>query len=141
MSTAPPAGVRTTVRTSSLALVLLATAMSIAGCSERQAPSSTSTEAAPRPNAAYNQVVLTADNHILWNGRSVTESQFAELLAATRKLHPEPELGFQPDADASYDLSAKVLGIVDRRTITDTNFYKRFFSLVQSFSREDGSSH
>ena len=43
-------------------------------------------------------------------------------LQATLNINPEPELQFQPEADASYDLSAKVLNIIKGSKVTKFGF-------------------
>jgi biopolymer transport protein ExbD len=56
----------------------------------------------------FNTVVVTADNRILWNGGDVTQGQLSALLQQSLQLPVEPELRFQPQADAGYDLAAQV---------------------------------
>ena len=56
-----------------------------------------------------NKLVLTDQDQILWNGTPVTEGQLVTLLAETTSCRPEPELQFEPEALASYDISARVL--------------------------------
>ena len=69
-----------------------------------------------------NKVVLTRDGKILWNGTEQTGSQLVTDLRATLALTPEPELQFQPEQDASYDLSAKVLNIIKGSKVTKFGF-------------------
>ncbi|WEK45665.1 MAG: biopolymer transporter ExbD [Candidatus Andeanibacterium colombiense] len=72
-------------------------------------PRSDRTVGHPPPNSARNKVVLTPENVILWNGEPVTMGQLNASLADAAALRPEPELQFEPEAQASYDLSAHVL--------------------------------
>jgi len=69
-----------------------------------------------------NKLTLTRDGQILWNGTPQTGSQLVTDLKATREMNPEPELQFQPDPDASYDLSAKVLNIIKGSKVTKFGF-------------------
>ena len=69
-----------------------------------------------------NKVVLTRDGQILWNGVPQTSSQLVTDLQATLKMTPEPELQFQPEQDASYDLSGKVLNIIKGSKVTKFGF-------------------
>ncbi len=62
-----------------------------------------------RPDPVRNRIVLTRSDAILWNGRAVSGAQLRGLLAETLTYATEPELQFQPDPDAGYDLSARVL--------------------------------
>lgn len=73
-------------------------------------------------NPDKNKVVLTQDNQILWNGTPITDGQLVGNLQATRAMALEPELQFEPEALASYDLSAKVLNIIKGSGVTKFGF-------------------
>jgi biopolymer transport protein ExbD len=73
-------------------------------------------------NPLKNSLTITADGAILWNGASVTESELAGSLARVRVMSPEPEVQFRPDANASYDRTARVLQIVKNSRITRFGF-------------------
>jgi biopolymer transport protein ExbD len=66
----------------------------------------------PPPNLIKNKVSVTPDNRILWDGNQVTPGQLLSMLQQTLTYSTEPELQFQPDPNASYDVSAKVLNII-----------------------------
>ena len=84
----------------------------------------------PVPNPAQNitvepvknKLVITQANEILWNGNSINEGQLVTLLQESAAMNPEPELQFQPEALASYDLSAKVLNIIKNSGVTKFGF-------------------
>src|SRR3546814_17841409 len=59
-----------------------------------------------------NKLVLTQDNRILWNAEEINQGQLVSLLQESRTVQPEPELQFQPEAQARYDLSAKVIKLI-----------------------------
>ena len=69
-----------------------------------------------------NKIVITPDNQILWNGTAITEGQLVGNLQETRAIQPEPELQYQPDAQASYDLSVKVLNVIKQSGVTKFGF-------------------
>ncbi|MEO6153149.1 MAG: biopolymer transporter ExbD [Croceibacterium sp.] len=69
-----------------------------------------------------NKIVLTPNNEILWNGTPITASQLVGNLQATRALPTEPELQFEPESEAAYDLSAKVLNIIKGSGVTKFGF-------------------
>jgi len=69
-----------------------------------------------------NKVVLTQDNKVLWNGEPVNTGQLVTLLKDSMALPVEPELQFQPEADASYDLSARVMNIIKGSNVTKFGF-------------------
>jgi biopolymer transport protein ExbD len=76
----------------------------------------------PPPDTIKNKVVLTQDGKILWNANPVTGGQLVSLLKQTLEYPVEPELQFQPEPDASYDLSAKVLNIIKGSKVTKFGF-------------------
>lgn len=76
----------------------------------------------PPPNTDKNKLVLSPSNQILWNGQPVSEGQLVSLLKQTLSFEVEPELQFQPDPQASYDLSARVLQIIKGSKVTKFGF-------------------
>ena len=80
----------------------------------------------PPPNVEVkpikNKVVLTYDNKVLWNGNQVTNSQLVALLQQSVQMKPEPELQFQPEAGASYQLSSAALNIIKGSGVTRFGF-------------------
>ncbi len=76
----------------------------------------------PPPNPVRNKLVITADGTLAWNTGVINGSQLVTLLQQTRVMNPEPELQFQPDADASYDLSSKVINIIKQSKVTKFGF-------------------
>jgi len=69
-----------------------------------------------------NKLVLTADNQVLWNAQPVTLGELVTLLQDTLAIQPEPELQFEPEALASYELSANVLRIIKASGVTKFGF-------------------
>jgi biopolymer transport protein ExbD len=69
-----------------------------------------------------NKIVLTPDNQILWNGTAISDNELVRNLAATKGIDPEPELQFEPEAQASYDISARVLNIIKVSGVTKFGF-------------------
>ncbi len=69
-----------------------------------------------------NKVVITPNSVILWNGQAVNEGQLLSLLQSTLNKKPEPELQYQPDPQAPYDTSAKVLNIIKGSGVTAFGF-------------------
>jgi biopolymer transport protein ExbD len=76
----------------------------------------------PPPDTVKNKIVLTPDGKILWNANPVTGGQLVSLLQQTLTYPVEPELQFQPDPSASYDLSAKVLNIIKGSRVSKFGF-------------------
>ncbi len=69
-----------------------------------------------------NKLLLTPNGEILWNGNAVNQGQLVTLLSQTLAMPVEPELQFEPDANASYDLTAKVLNIIKGSGVTKFGF-------------------
>ena len=69
-----------------------------------------------------NKLVLSAQDQILWNGDTVSQGQLITILADTTQMAPEPELQFEPEANASYDLSSKVLQTIKQSGVTKFGF-------------------
>ncbi len=69
-----------------------------------------------------NKVTITPAGEVQWNGTVMTNSQLVSALKATLAMKPEPELQFQPDPQAPYDMSAKVLNIIKGSGVTAFGF-------------------
>ena len=80
------------------------------------------TDTPPPVDPVRNKVVLTTDDKILWNGNAIDGPTLQRLLQETTQIDPEPELQFQPEPQASYDLSAKVLQVIKASQVTKFGF-------------------
>ena len=82
--------------------------------------------APPPPNVVVqpikNKLVLTATNTILWNGAPVTFGQVVTLLQTTKAMAVEPELQFQPEAYANYEVANEVIKIISDSKVTKFGF-------------------
>ncbi|WDA42059.1 ExbD/TolR family protein [Erythrobacter sp. BLCC-B19] len=76
----------------------------------------------PPIDPVKNKVVLTMNEQILWNGTVVDEGQLMTILEQTKAMAVEPELQFEPEPLASYDLSARVLQIIKGSGVTKFGF-------------------
>ena len=84
----------------------------------------------PQPNNApppdvqptKNKLVLTPQDQILWNGTPINEGQLVQALQTSTQMTPEPELQFEPEALASYELSARVLQLIKTSGVTKFGF-------------------
>jgi biopolymer transport protein ExbD len=76
----------------------------------------------PDVDPIKNKIVLTPANEILWNGNPITDNQLVANLQQTLRFAVEPELQFEPEPQASYDLSAKVLNIIKFSGVTKFGF-------------------
>ena len=69
-----------------------------------------------------NKVVLTQDNKILWNGTQISDRQLLDNLKLSLTYPVEPELQFEPEENAAYDLTAKVLNVIKGSQVTKFGF-------------------
>jgi biopolymer transport protein ExbD len=69
-----------------------------------------------------NKLILTQTDQILWNGSPVDSGQLVTLLSETTRMAVEPELQFEPEPLASYDITAKVLQIIKASGVTKFGF-------------------
>ena len=76
----------------------------------------------PPVDPVKNKVVLTQDNKILWNGTEITDRQLLDNLKLSLTLPVEPELQFEPEENAAYDLSVKVLNVIKGSQVTKFGF-------------------
>jgi biopolymer transport protein ExbD len=76
----------------------------------------------PPPKKDKNQVSITPGGSILWNGQVIDQGGLVFQLNASAKMKPEPELQFQPDPQAPYDVAAKVLQLIKVSGVTAFGF-------------------
>ena len=86
-------------------------------------PVATPPDSTPPPvDPVRNKIVITFDDKIMWNGNAVDGQMLQRLLAETTRIDPEPELQYQPEPQASYELSAKVLQVIKASQVTKFGF-------------------
>ncbi len=92
----------------------------------------------PAPDSAaptYDTVALAVqeDGAILWNGEPVSRQQLDTRLAAAAALPEMPLIRFEPDANASYDDSVRVINAIadaqlDKFAFSGNHKYREFGS-------------
>ena len=75
-------------------------------------PSPTPEDQPPPVDPVVNKLVLDTKNNILWNGTKISDSELVTNLKTMLTMPVEPELQFEPEPLASYDLSAQVLNFI-----------------------------
>jgi biopolymer transport protein ExbD len=73
-------------------------------------------------NPVKNKLILTQADQILWKGTAIDSGQLVTLLSDTTRMAVEPELQFEPEPLASYDITAKVLQIIKQSGVTKFGF-------------------
>ena len=76
----------------------------------------------PPPDPVINKIVLTPQNQILWNGNPINQSELVFQLQQSLTYPVEPELQYEPEAQAGYELSANVLNIIKASGVTKFGF-------------------
>ncbi|CAH0495072.1 biopolymer transporter ExbD [Novosphingobium sp. CECT 9465] len=69
-----------------------------------------------------NKLVLTQTNQILWNGAPINTGQLVSILQSTKAINPEPELQFQPEEYASYEIANQMMKIITDSKVTKFGF-------------------
>jgi biopolymer transport protein ExbD len=69
-----------------------------------------------------NKVYIDAEGRVFWNSAQIDDLTLRQYLDASLQLNPEPELHFQPDPQARYEVVDRVLAIVKRANVTKLGF-------------------
>jgi len=85
-------------------------------------PQATPPPNTPKIDPVKNKLVLTTQNQILWNGSPINEGNLVSLLQATKAMNPEPELQFQPEEYASYEIANRMLKIITQVKVSKFGF-------------------
>ncbi|MFB0613014.1 ExbD/TolR family protein [Aurantiacibacter poecillastricola] len=85
-------------------------------------PSPTNNPDTPEVDPIKNKIVLTPNDQILWNASPISEGELVGNLQESLRFAVEPELQFEPEANASYDLSARVLNLIKASGVTKFGF-------------------
>ncbi|MCZ8368432.1 MAG: biopolymer transporter ExbD [Porphyrobacter sp.] len=67
----------------------------------------------PLPIIERNTIGIDAADRLSWNGTPVTEKELRAQVAAASAQDITPELRFEPEALASYDLSARTIALIN----------------------------
>ncbi len=86
----------------------------------------------PGPLPLTNTVSVTEQGAILWNGTPTSMTGLARQLERTRMIAPQPELRFEPAAQARFLLVDQTLAVIKRSGVEDIGFignerYRREF--------------
>ena len=78
----------------------------------------------PKPpiDPQKNKITIGVDGLVSWNGVPVNEATLAQYLDQSAAMNPEPELHFQPDAQARFEVVDKTLAVVKRSPVTKLGF-------------------
>ena len=85
-------------------------------------PAPTPPNTPPPMKRDKNIVTIDASGNVMWNGSIVDTGGLVYQLQETMKYTPEPELQLQPDGQAPYDKSVRVLNIIKQSGVTAFGF-------------------
>lgn len=85
-------------------------------------PQNNTNQPPPDIDPVKNKLVLTNDDVILWNGEQISQGVLVDTLRQSMAMAVEPELQFEPEQNASYNLSARVLQIIKQSGVTKFGF-------------------
>ena len=77
---------------------------------------------APVVEPQKNKLYIDASGNVFWNSVQIDDVTLRQYLDASLQQDPEPELHFQPDPNARYDVVDRVLAIVKRANVTKLGF-------------------
>jgi biopolymer transport protein ExbD len=69
-----------------------------------------------------NKVYIDAQGQVYWNSAPIDDVTLRQYLDQTLQMSPEPELHFQPDPQARYDVVDRVLAIIKRANVNKLGF-------------------
>jgi biopolymer transport protein ExbD len=69
-----------------------------------------------------NEVRITPDNQVTWNGSPIDLVVLRQYLDQTQTMNPVPELHLRPDATARYERVDEVLAVTKRAHVTKMGF-------------------
>jgi len=69
-----------------------------------------------------NKITIDPQGAVAWNGTPVDQATLRQYLDQSAGIEPEPELHFQPDAQARYEDVDRILAVIRRSAVTKLGF-------------------
>ncbi|KQM63389.1 biopolymer transporter ExbD [Sphingomonas sp. Leaf17] len=76
----------------------------------------------PPVNAEKNKITIDPLGTVAWNGTPVNEVTLRQYLDQTAAMAVEPELHFQPDKAAKYEVVDRTLAVIKRSNVSKLGF-------------------
>lgn len=76
----------------------------------------------PPVNAEKNKITIDPLGTVAWNGTPVNEVTLRQYLDQTAAMAVEPELHFQPDRAAKYEVVDRTLAVIKRSNVSKLGF-------------------
>jgi len=77
---------------------------------------------APPVDAQKNKIYIDPTGQVFWNSVPIDDVTLRQYLDASLQISPEPELHFQPDPQARYEVVDRILAIVKRANVNKLGF-------------------
>lgn len=69
-----------------------------------------------------NKIAIAVDGTVTWNGTPVDAVTLRQYLDVAARMKPEPELHFQPDPKARYEVVDRTLAVIKRSAVSKLGF-------------------
>ena len=69
-----------------------------------------------------NKITIDPQGNIFWNGSQIDLLTLRQYLDQSVQMRPEPELHFQPDPQARYEVVDETLAVIKRSAVTKLGF-------------------
>jgi len=85
-------------------------------------PQNSNQNQTPPVEPEKNKLLIDADGRLFWNGAQIDDVTLRQYLDISVAKNPEPELHFQPDPQARYEVVDATLAIIRRANVTKLGF-------------------
>ncbi|WP_423604900.1 ExbD/TolR family protein [Sphingomonas sp. MS122] len=85
-------------------------------------PQNTGQNTPPPVEPQKNKITIDPQGNLFWNGSQIDKVTLRQYLDQSVQIQPEPELHFQPDPQAKYEVVDEVLAIIKRSAVTKLGF-------------------
>ncbi len=69
-----------------------------------------------------NRIFIDAGSQIFWNGTPINQAVMVQFLEQTKQMTPEPQLEFEPQADAPYSTVDQVMASIKASGVGNMGF-------------------
>ncbi|APR52304.1 biopolymer transporter ExbD [Sphingomonas koreensis] len=85
-------------------------------------PQNTNPTTPPPVEPQKNKITIDPQGNIFWNGSQIDLLTLRQYLDQSVQMRPEPELHFQPDPQARYEVVDETLAVIKRSAVTKLGF-------------------
>jgi len=85
-------------------------------------PQNTNPTTPPPVEPQKNKITIDPQGNIFWNGSQIDLLTLRQYLDQSVQMRPEPELHFQPDPQARYEVVDEALAVIKRSAVTKLGF-------------------